>query len=121
MFTAMPGLRALLNRPAPVRPAVDVAPEVSMVMEAVTRARIETLATVADRTLAPMLRDAIAAARDILIIGCSPFDVELRGARWSVRTVVVIEGDATRHRVVVDGEGTAITGCREEAVLECDR
>jgi hypothetical protein len=109
--SAMSALRALLRTPTPVRPSTDLSPAVSSAMDAFMRAPIEAFAMAADDTASAVLRRAIAEGRDVLIIGCDPADVVVDGNGWSAEARIVLEGDRTRHAMMLTGAEGRMNGC----------
>lgn len=109
--SAMSALRALLRTPAPVRPSTDVSPGVSAAMDAFMRSPIEAFASVAEGAAADILRGAVAEGRDVLIIGCDPADVVVDGNGWSAEVRIVLEGDRTRHAVMLTGTQGRMNRC----------
>ncbi len=78
-----------------------VLPAIASVIQEVQRIGIASIASSRGGTVSETARRAILEGRDILVIGCSPFDVHAIDDGYKADATVVFEGDPTRYRLRV--------------------
>ena len=111
----MTALRKLLDSPAP-KPG-PLGASRSLVLDAVRRVEAHVLVAVADAALADGIRDAVAAGRHVLSIGCVPSSIRFDGEEAVVEAHLRMEGERVQRTLeltVADGRVAAArqTGSR---------